>query len=149
MATHHDTLAVIGRPDYRGEDPALAQLWYQAQLDIFLTALSTFAHASALLASAGVTAKELVPYAAETMALATSMLEDSARRFDVGDHNDDGADVVMMGATADHIVGASREAGIDAGLPEAVKAQYDAAIASGMAGSGWTSLFEVIRRPRH
>src|SRR5690606_19618343 len=27
---HESTLAVIGRPDYRGEDPALAQLYYQA-----------------------------------------------------------------------------------------------------------------------
>ncbi len=32
---HQSTLGVIGKPDYRGEDPALAQLYYQAQLDIF------------------------------------------------------------------------------------------------------------------
>lgn len=33
----------------------------------------------------------------------------------------------MMGATADHIVSASTDAGIDVGLPSAVKAQYDRA----------------------
>lgn len=37
---HQPALRVIGRPDYRGEDHALAQLYYQALLDIFLTSLS-------------------------------------------------------------------------------------------------------------
>ncbi|MFD4180592.1 NAD(P)-dependent oxidoreductase [Rhodococcus sp. NPDC058514] len=148
MDAHRQSLSAIGRPDYRGEDPALAQLWYQAQLDVFLTALSSFAHAAALVGSAGVSATEFFPYAAETFTLAVSMLEESAERFDAGDHRDEGANVTMMGATADHIVGASRDAGIDVELPQAIQAHYARAIADGHGRDSWTSLFETIRKPR-
>ncbi len=34
---HEETLRLIGRPAFLGEDHGLAQLFYQAQLDIFLT----------------------------------------------------------------------------------------------------------------
>lgn len=147
VAAHSKTLAVIGRPDYRGEDLGLAQLWYQAQLDIFLTGLSSFAHASAMLASAGVTAKEEVSYARENFELVIQFLEQSAAAIDSGVHTDNGANVTMMSASADHIVGASREAGIDLDLPNAVAAHYRQALAAGHGRDSWTSLFEVIKNP--
>jgi 3-hydroxyisobutyrate dehydrogenase-like beta-hydroxyacid dehydrogenase len=143
---HAATLARIARPDYRGEDPGLAQLFYQAQLDVFLTSLSGYLHATALLRSAGVLAKEFAPYATETFTSmpAIASLADAAEAIDAGAHPGDLARVTMMGATADHIVGASREAGIDAALPEAIKAQYDRAIAAGHGESSWTSLIEGV-----
>lgn len=147
MDAHHDTLAVIGRPDYRGADLGLAQLWYQANLDLFLTMLSAFTHASALLGSAGVKAAELVPYATETLNLAAFFLEPSARDIDTGDHADHGANVAMMSATADHIVTASDEVGIDLELPRAIQTHYRRAIERGHGGDSWTSLIEVIRKP--
>ncbi|SDW59841.1 3-hydroxyisobutyrate dehydrogenase [Amycolatopsis xylanica] len=139
-------LAVLGRPDYRGEDPALAQLFYQAQLDIFLTSLSAFLHASALVGSAGVAASDFVPYAVENFQMMEYYLADAAAGIDAGEYPGDQANVIMMGATADHIVGASRDAGIDVGLPGAVKAHYDGAIAAGNGRAGWTSLIEVIKK---
>ncbi|GAA4899705.1 3-hydroxyisobutyrate dehydrogenase-like beta-hydroxyacid dehydrogenase [Stackebrandtia albiflava] len=147
LDAHHDTLAVIGRPDYRGEDHGVAQLWYQAELDVFLTMLNGFAHAAALLDSAGVEATELAPYAAETLALAGAFLDPAARAIVSGVHTDDGANVTMMGASADHVLAASRDAGIDTGLPGAVKAHYDWARAAGYGDLSWTSLYTVIRRP--
>lgn len=146
MDAHHETLDVIGRPHYKGEDHGLAQLWYQALLDVFLTGLSSFAHAAALLASGGVRAGELVPYARENLDLVKALLEDSAKAIDGGDHADRGANVTMMGATADHIVAASRDAGIELGLPRAVQSHYRRAIEAGHARDSWTSLYEVIRR---
>ncbi|GIG67991.1 NAD(P)-dependent oxidoreductase [Phytomonospora endophytica] len=147
MDAQHDTLAVIGRPDYRGADLGLAQLWYQANLDVFLTMLSAFAHASALLGSAGVRSAELVPYATETLNLAGYFLEPSAAAIDSGDHSDQGANVAMMSATTDHIVEASREVGIDLVLPRAIQEHYHRAIERGHGGDSWTSLIEVIRKP--
>ncbi|MFE0023774.1 NAD(P)-dependent oxidoreductase [Amycolatopsis sp. NPDC059021] len=138
-------LAVIGRPDYRGADPGLAQLYYQALLDLFLTTLSGFLHAGALLGTAGVSAETLVPYAQENLALASSLLAESAEYIDSGKHPGDKANVLMMGATAEHVHTASRDAGIDSALPAAVKALYDRAIAAGHARDSWTSLIEVIR----
>ena len=144
---YESMLGVIGRPDYVGEDITLAQLYYQAQLDIFLTSLSAYLHANALLASAGVTAESFRHYAAETFAGMSMYLEEAAKQIDSGNHPGDLASVVMMGATADHIVGASEEAGIETGLPRAVKAHYDRAIESGHGADSWTSLIERIKKP--
>jgi 3-hydroxyisobutyrate dehydrogenase-like beta-hydroxyacid dehydrogenase len=143
---HREVLAVIGRPDYRGEDHGLAQLYYQAQLDIFLTSLSAYLHATALLASAGVSAETFLPYAVDNFDMVSSYLADAARNIDKGDHPGELASATMMGATADHILGASRDAGIDTGLPSAVKAHYDRAIAAGRGADSWTTLFESIKR---
>ncbi|GLZ81555.1 6-phosphogluconate dehydrogenase [Actinorhabdospora filicis] len=146
MDAHHDTLDVIGRPHYKGEDLGLAQLWYQALLDVFLTGLSSFAHAAALLASGGVKAEELVPYARENLDLVKLLLAGSATAIDTGDHTDHGANVTMMSATTDHIVAASRDAGIELELPKAVQSHYRRAIEAGHGRDSWTSLYEVIRR---
>lgn len=143
---HQPTLRVIGRPDYRGEDHALAQLYYQAQLDIFLTSLSAFLHATALVGVAGVSAETFMPYATDLFDTMSSYLTDAAREIDEGRYPGDLASVTMMGATADHIVGASTEAGIEIVLPSAVKAQYDRAIAAGHGADSWTSLIEVIKK---
>ncbi len=136
---------MIGRPDYRGEDPGLAQLYYQAQLDIFLTCLSAYLHATALIGTAGVTAEDFLPYAIDNFDSLSSYLPAAARMIDEGRYPGDLANVTMMGATAGHIVEASRSAGVDLALPTAVKQYYDHAIAAGRGGEDFSSLIEVIR----
>ncbi|MEY7972102.1 NAD(P)-dependent oxidoreductase [Saccharomonospora xinjiangensis] len=143
---HEATLAVLGRPDYRGEDHALAQLYYQAQLDIFLTSLAAYLHATALLKAAGVPEPTFAPYATEMFDMVSYFLRGIAEQLERGDYPGNGASVTMMGATADHIVGASDAAGIDATLPRAVQSYYHRAIAAGHGGNGWPSLYEVIRK---
>jgi 3-hydroxyisobutyrate dehydrogenase-like beta-hydroxyacid dehydrogenase len=142
---HREVLTLIGRPDHRGADHGLAQLFYQAQLDVFLTSLSAYLHATALLASAGVPAEVFLPYAVDNFDTVSSYLADAARNIDRGDHPGALASATMMGATADHVLGASRDAGIDTALPAAVKAHYDRAIAAGHGADSWSSLFESIR----
>ncbi|RSM56099.1 6-phosphogluconate dehydrogenase [Amycolatopsis sp. WAC 01376] len=145
---YRDILALIGRADFLGEDVRLAQLFYQAQLDIFLNALSAFLHATALIRSAGVPIAKFLPYAKENYAMMDFYLEAAAEQVEKGEHPGDEANVTMMGASADHIVQASRDAGIDVVLPEAIKAHYDRAIAAGHGRSSWTSLYEVIKEGR-
>jgi 3-hydroxyisobutyrate dehydrogenase-like beta-hydroxyacid dehydrogenase len=144
LRAHEDVLRIIGRVDYVGEQPGLAQLYYQAQLTIFLTSLSSYLHATALLKAAGVPAEKFVPYAKDTFDTLSLYVPDSASNVDTRTYPGDGASVIMMGATADHIVGASKEAGLDLELPKAIKSQYDRAIAKGHGKSGWPSLYEVI-----
>ena len=141
---HEPTLRVIGRPDYRGADPALAQLFYQALLAVFLTALAAELQAAALIGSAGVNAKELAPYIRETLELAAAYADETARHVDERSYPGDLSTATMMGATADHIVAASTAAGLDTVLPEAVKSLYDRAIAAGHGNDNWTSLYEVV-----
>jgi 3-hydroxyisobutyrate dehydrogenase-like beta-hydroxyacid dehydrogenase len=140
-----DELALLGKPEYVGADDGLAQLWYQAQLDVFLTALASFLHAAALLREAGVPATEFAPWAASTFQLAAPFLGEAAESIESGEHPGDLSTVLMMGATADHIVGASEAAGIDTQLPKAVQSLYRRAIEAGHGKDNWTSLYEVIK----
>jgi 3-hydroxyisobutyrate dehydrogenase-like beta-hydroxyacid dehydrogenase len=143
---HQPVLGLIGRPDYLGADVRLAQLYYQAQLDYFLTALAALLHSTALVGSAGVSAKDFLPYITDTVNSIAFYVEETARHLDEGRHPGDNANAAMMGATADHIVAASRDAGIDTALPDAVKSLYDRAIAAGRGKESWTVLSEVVNK---
>jgi 3-hydroxyisobutyrate dehydrogenase-like beta-hydroxyacid dehydrogenase len=144
LRAHEDVLRIIGRVDHVGEQPGLAQLYYQAQLTIFLTSLSAYLQATALLKTAGVPAEKFESYARETFDSLSMYVPESASSIDARVYPGEGASVTMMGATADHIVGASKDAGVDLELPKAVKSHYDRAIAQGHGKSGWTSLYEVL-----
>lgn len=142
---HRETLALIGRPDYVGEDHSLAQLYYQAQLDMFLTALAGMLHGVALVGSAGVTAEQFAPYLADLASSLSMYVDETVRQVDSGEHPGDQANVLMMGATADHIVGATEAAGLDTALPKAVQSLYHRAIEAGHGRDSWTALVNVIR----
>jgi 3-hydroxyisobutyrate dehydrogenase-like beta-hydroxyacid dehydrogenase len=148
LEAHEPALRLIGAPRYVGEDPGLAQLYYQAQLHVFLTGLAAVLHATALTGSAGVPAVEFLPEAIGTLAGIGALLDDSdevARQIAERSYPGDLSTTAMMGATADHVVGASRAAALDLELPLAVKSLYDPAIESGHGKDNWTSLIEVIR----
>jgi 3-hydroxyisobutyrate dehydrogenase-like beta-hydroxyacid dehydrogenase len=141
---HEPTLRLIGRPEYLGTDPALAQLYYQAQLDYFLTALAAYLHAQALVSSAGVSAADFLPHAVAMADSISGYLAEAAAEIDARHYPGDLATATMMGATAEHILDTSRAAGVDPALPAAVAALYRRAIAAGHGKDGWTALFEQV-----
>jgi 3-hydroxyisobutyrate dehydrogenase-like beta-hydroxyacid dehydrogenase len=143
---HEAALAVLGRPEYLGADHALAQLYYQAELQVFLTTLAAYLQSFAMFAAAGIPAQEFLSRAAPGEDVAV-FLPAAAHAVDEGSYPGELANVIMMGATADHVVGANRSAGLDTALPDAVKSLYDRAIARGHGRDGWASLIEVIRKP--
>ncbi|MQA90412.1 MAG: NAD(P)-dependent oxidoreductase [Gemmatimonas sp.] len=147
---HEPALRLIGEPKYLGGDPGLAQLFYQAHLDVFLTALSSLLHATALVTAAGVPAAEFLPGALATLTGIPAMIGDGlelARQLEAGEHPGDLSTALMMGATADHIVRTSEKAGVDLRLPKAVKSHYDRAITSGYGTKKWTAVYDVIKAP--
>lgn len=144
---HRATLEVLGRADYRGEAPGLAQLWYQAQLDLFMTILASTTHAAALLASAGVPARTFFPYAMELLSAMPYFMTGMDAEIDNRSYPDAGASTAMMAAGMEHITQASVEAGIDPGLPAAVRDLYRRAIAAGRGSEGSTVLYEMIIDP--
>lgn len=148
FARHESTLALIGAPRFVGEDYGLAQLYYQAQLDVFLTTLSSLLHATALVGAAGVSAASFLPDALETVAGIAVMIgsgDELGQMLDNGDHPGDLSTATMMGATASHILDASKAAGIDIELPMAIKSHYDRAIAAGHGKDNWSSLIEIMK----
>ncbi|MFI2365501.1 NAD(P)-dependent oxidoreductase [Promicromonospora sp. NPDC019610] len=148
LETHRAALSTIGAPRYLGADPGLAQLMYQANLDVFLTSLAALMHATALLETAGVTATASLPELMQTLSGTAEMLEvgeNPAAQLEAGEHPGHLSTVTMMGATADHIVAASEAAGVDPGLPAAVRAYYTWAREHGHGGDNWTRIIDAMR----
>ncbi|GAB2818195.1 NAD(P)-dependent oxidoreductase [Streptomyces daliensis] len=152
MERHQQALALLGSPRYLGEDHGLAQMMYQAQLAVFLTALSGLMHATAMLGSTGMKAQEALP---ELLSLTDSIgammragEEAPGAAMDAGEHPGDLSTVTMMGATADHIVETSASLGLDLALAEAVQAHYRRAIEDGHGGDNWTRIIDGMRAPR-
>jgi 3-hydroxyisobutyrate dehydrogenase-like beta-hydroxyacid dehydrogenase len=147
---HRPALTRVGAPRYLGEDAGLAQLMYQAHLDVFLTSLSALMHATALLGSAGITATEAVSELMSTLTEVPAMLqagENVGAQIDAGEHPGHLSTVTMMGATSDHIVDTSATVGVDLALPRAIQAHYHRAIADGHGKDNWTRIIDGIRTP--
>ncbi|MGW4945389.1 NAD(P)-dependent oxidoreductase [Actinoplanes sp. NPDC004185] len=148
LAAHEPALRLIGDPRHLGADPGLAQLFYQAQLNVFLTTLSGLLNSTAMVTAAGVPAADFLPDAMKMLIDVPAMIgsgADLAARIAAGHHPGDLSTVLMMGATAEHIVRTSDEAGVDRELPAAVRSHYDRAVAAGHGTDGWTALYEVIK----
>ncbi|MER5810011.1 NAD(P)-binding domain-containing protein [Streptomyces sp. NPDC002033] len=152
MERHLATLTLLGTPRHLGEDPGLAQMMYQAQLAVFLTALSGLMHATAMLGTAGMKAKEALPellsFADSIGAILRAGEERPGAALDAGQHPGDLSTVTMMGATSDHIVETSTSLGLDLALPLAVQAHYRQAIEDGHGSDNWTRIIDSIRGPR-
>jgi 3-hydroxyisobutyrate dehydrogenase-like beta-hydroxyacid dehydrogenase len=148
LTEHEPALRAISETRYLGADPGLAQLFYQAQLDVFLTGLAALLHATALVTAAGVPAADFLPDAMQTLTEIPAMIGSGAElaaELEAGRHPGDLSTTLMMGATADHILRTSDSSGVDRALPAAVKSLYDRAIAAGHGTHDWTSLYEVIK----
>jgi 3-hydroxyisobutyrate dehydrogenase-like beta-hydroxyacid dehydrogenase len=148
MEANRETLATIGAPRYLGEDLGLAQLMYQANLDVFLTSLASLLHATALLESGGVKATEALPELILTLAGVSEILDaggNPGAQIEAGEHPGHLSTIAMMGATADHIVAASKAGGVDLGLPAAVQAYYTWAREHGHGGDNWTRIIDAMR----
>src|SRR5256885_78634 len=100
-----------------GELVLLSLTDYQAMYDVLGRGGS--AHGAALMAAAGVDAATSLPYATQFAETLPPSLATPAASFDTGTHPGDQASATMMGATADHVVAASIEAGVDPTLPQA------------------------------
>jgi 3-hydroxyisobutyrate dehydrogenase-like beta-hydroxyacid dehydrogenase len=148
MEANRETLATIGAPRYLGEDLGLAQLMYQANLDVFLTSLASLLHATALLESGGVKATEAMPELILTLAGISEILDaggNPGAEIEAGEHPGHLSTIAMMGATADHVVAASAAGGVDLGLPAAVQAYYTWAREHGHEGDNWTRIIDAMR----
>ncbi|GGT64921.1 NAD(P)-binding domain-containing protein [Streptomyces althioticus] len=152
MESHRAALALLGTPKYLGDDPGLAQMMYQAQLAVFLTTLSGLMHATAMLGSAGMKAREALPELLSSADSTGDILrageENPGSALDAGEHPGDLSTVTMMGATSDHIVETSRSLGLDLALPLAVQGHYRRAIEDGHGGDNWSRIIDSIRGAR-
>jgi len=144
---HRKTLEVLTQADYRGEDPGLAALYYQIQMDMFWTSMLSYLHALSLAEANGLTAEQIRPYAIETMKSIPMFIDFYTPRIDAGEHPGDVDRLAMGVASVDHILHTTKDAGIDASLPAAVLEVFKRGMAKGQADNSFTSLIEIIKKP--
>ncbi|MFI2209935.1 NAD(P)-dependent oxidoreductase [Streptomyces sp. NPDC020141] len=144
---HRATLEVLTSADYRGEDPGLAALLYQLQMDVFWTTVLSFAHATAVAHANGVPVRDVLSGASSLLATIPRYLEFCASRIEAGEHPGDLERLSMALASAEHVVRTTEEAGVDATLPDAVRRMFRRGVDAGHADDGFTSLVGVLGRP--
>jgi 3-hydroxyisobutyrate dehydrogenase-like beta-hydroxyacid dehydrogenase len=146
FAAHRKALEVLTGTDYKGEDPGLAMLYYQTQIDVFWTAMLSYLHALAVARANGITAEQFLPYVSKILYTMPNLLEFYTPRIDTGMYHGDVEKLAMGLASIKHVVQTSKEAGVDTSLPTAVLDVFKRGIASGLADDSFTSLIEIFKK---
>lgn len=142
---HRQTLEVLGEAKFMGEDPGLAMAYYTASLHLFFSTLAAFVQAAALVGDA----RTFLPYAQETvtelggdgpMGFLKQLTEEIVSGVYPGNENN----MTMMAVSMEHILHASRDAGLDLALPAALSDVMNRTVEAGHAKDGFGSLHEVI-----
>lgn len=132
--------------DYKGEDPGLAMLYYQIQIDVFWTAMLSYLHAFAVARANGITAEQFLPYVSKILYTLPKLLEFYTPRIDTGMYHGDVEKLAMGLASIEHVVHTSNEAGVDTSLPVVVLDVFKRGIMSGHADDSFTSLIEILKK---
>ncbi|MFG1703868.1 NAD(P)-dependent oxidoreductase [Nonomuraea sp. M3C6] len=149
---HRGTLEALSKVTYVGPDQGLAMMFYQAQLLIFWSSLTSHMHAMAMLRTAGVSPLEFAPFAQESftqlggdgpMGFVKSLAEEFAAGVYPGELNSLHMQAVGIG----HAVEALAEAGVETTVPEALKRLFERADAEGRGHEGLGTVIESIRKP--
>jgi 3-hydroxyisobutyrate dehydrogenase-like beta-hydroxyacid dehydrogenase len=146
-AEHQPVLAVLGGSHtHLGEDPARAAAYDIALLDIFWTAMGGFAHAVAVARAEGVTARELAPFAQGIAAILPPLFTEFAGDIDDGTYSGELNPITSAASTMAHVVHASEDHGIDAGVMRVIEGQARRVIAQGHGGDGFSRVVELLGR---
>ncbi|GGX61905.1 NAD(P)-dependent oxidoreductase [Streptomyces hiroshimensis] len=145
---HQPTLAALGGTGaYLGADHGRAAAHDVALLDIFWTAVAGIAHAFALAKAENIAAKDLEPFAQGIIGLLPGLTTNHAEQVDAGDYPGHISSITSAAAGMEHIIHASEDRGIDAGVLKAAKATALRAIEEGHGADGFARLTEVLGRP--
>ncbi|MEV0582016.1 NAD(P)-binding domain-containing protein [Nonomuraea sp. NPDC050310] len=143
---HRAALEELGAVKFMGEDPGLAMAYYTASLHMFFSILAAFAHGAALVGDI----RAFLPFAQET---ATELGGDGpmgyfkifADEIEKGVYPGEFNNMHMMAVSMEHIVQASKDAGLDLATPAALSDLMNRTVEAGYAADGLSSIYEVIR----
>lgn len=149
---HAETLKALGEVTYVGEDHGLAMMYYQSQLLIFWSSLTSYMHATALLGTAGVAPKDFLPFAS---GIFTQIGGDGpmgyakilADTFEAGVYPGEQNSLHMQAVGLGHAVEALEQAGLETTVPKALRRLFERADAEGRGEEGLGTVIESIRKP--
>ncbi|MEU2435352.1 NAD(P)-binding domain-containing protein [Streptomyces rubradiris] len=149
FARHSAVLTSLGDPRYLGDDPGLAVLYNTALLEMMYATLNGWLHATALVGSANVPARQFAELALGWFMPAVvdyAALARQAPDLDAG-HYPGTLNTLEMNLTAlDHITRTSEEQGVHSGHPRLMKEIAERAIAEGHGGENYLAVYELFKK---
>ncbi|MFD8980767.1 NAD(P)-dependent oxidoreductase [Streptomyces sp. NPDC059564] len=146
-AEHRAVLEALGGTHtHLGEDVGRAAAYDIALLDVFWTAMAGYAHAVAIARAEGISARELAPFAQGIATILPPLFEEMAAEFDDGGFSGEGNPLTSGLSTMTHVVHASQEHGIDAGVMRAIEATARRTVELGHGTDGYIRVAEVLGR---
>ncbi|MGW1175016.1 NAD(P)-dependent oxidoreductase [Kitasatospora sp. NPDC002543] len=143
---HRAALEVLTGADYRGDDPGLAQLYYQIQMDLFWSSMVGYLHATAIAEANGITAEEFLPYLSSTAASMPGFQAFYAPRITGGDHRGDVDRLAMALAGIEHVRHTAEDSGVDGALPAVLAEAVRRGVEDGFGAASLTVLVGRFRR---
>jgi 3-hydroxyisobutyrate dehydrogenase-like beta-hydroxyacid dehydrogenase len=149
---HTATLEALTEVTYVGADPGLAMTYYQAQLYMFWSALTSYMYAAALLEKADVKPSAFLPFARQ---LHTELADDGPMGYlkiltgelEAGEYPGDENTLHMQAVGMGHVVETLAAAGLDTTVPTALHRLFARADAEGRGQEGVTTVVESIKKP--
>lgn len=149
FAEHRATLASMGDPRHLGSDPGLAVLYNTALLEMMYATMNGWLHATALVASADVSAVAFTELAAgwfmPTVLSPASFLA-QAPDLDRAHYPGDLGTMEMNLNALDHIARTSQEQGVHTDQPDQLKEIVEQAITEGHGSANYLALFEIFKK---
>ncbi|HWV71908.1 MAG TPA: NAD(P)-binding domain-containing protein [Pseudosphingobacterium sp.] len=145
LEQYRTILEVIGRTDYKGEDPGLALLFYQAMLDIMFTTVTGVMHATALVGTVNVSAQSFEPYVLDFFNFMKVLMQGMGAEVDHKKYNGELNNMNMMAAGMRHVAHASHDAGVNTTVPNLIAKIYEETVAKGHGKHGINSIIEVLK----
>lgn len=141
---HKPLLDLWGAGTYFGEDAGLASLYDLALLAGMYVMFAGFLHGAAMVAPAGVTARQFAGMAAPWLSAMTGMLDEYATVIDGGDYTVEGQQSLEF-SSLDDILAASSEQGISTEVVAAVQGLIQRQIDAGHGKEGFARIIESLR----
>lgn len=142
---HAPTLAALGgTATHLGEDHGRAAAYDVALLGIFWTAMTGIMHAFALAKAENIAAADLAGFARGISDLLSPGMDAIAANVDAGHHPGTFSTIASAAASLDHIIHASEQHGLDAGLLRAANALARQAIADGHGGDDYSRIADTF-----
>lgn len=149
FAEHAPTLTALGgQSTFLAEDVGVPLLYDLALLGMLWTTTAGYLHALALVGSAGVDPADFLPFAtAWSEHVLTPDLADTAAEVASGEFATDVSSIEVNKAAMDHLIEASRTAGVATELVEPIKSLLERQVEQGRGAESLASLIELLRQP--
>ncbi|MHC9296734.1 NAD(P)-dependent oxidoreductase [Mycobacterium sp. LTG2003] len=141
---YRELLEIWGTAEYFGADAGMASLYDLALLSGMYVMFAGFFHGAAMVAAAGVPAKEFAVRAANWLAAVVPVITEYAAVIDGGDYGVPGQQSLYFSDISD-IVNASRDQGISTEVVDVVQRLIHRQIDAGHGNDGFARIFESIR----